>query len=143
MNDADYDYILDVTEHREKLVFNEMWVLIMTGNNTDGNNHTAILYVVFHYIIIKYQYGNEIWFFIFFSMFIILLGSVMFILFKINWCQNLSNSIKYGSKHCNLFFNNGRRAYYIQLFLCQTKFFLIVGIKYPRPYYADSMIHIS
>ena len=66
---------------------------ILTRNSADGNNHNAILYVVFHYIIIKYQYVNIIWIFGCFYVFSILLDSVMFILFKINWCPNVSNSI--------------------------------------------------
>ena len=31
--------------------------------------------------------------------------------FRINWCPNVYNGIKYGSKRCNLFFANGRGAY--------------------------------
>ena len=31
---------------------------IVTGGSTDDNNHNTILYVVFHYRIIKYQYVN-------------------------------------------------------------------------------------
>ena len=66
MTDAYYGYILDEIECREKLSLNGMWMLIVTSNSTDGNNHNAILYVVFHYIIIKYLYVNVIWFFIIF-----------------------------------------------------------------------------
>ena len=53
MTDADYDYILDEIERCEKLSLKGMWVLILTRNITDDKNHNAILYVVFHYIIIK------------------------------------------------------------------------------------------
>ena len=101
MTDADYDYILDEIECREKLSVKGMWVAIVTRNSTDDKNCNAILYVVFHYRIIKYQYVYIIWIFICFSMFSILLESVMFILLKMNWCQNISNSIKYRSKRCN------------------------------------------
>ena len=60
MTDADYDYILDEIERREKLSLKGMWVAIVTRNSTDDNNYNAILYVVFHYIIIKYQYVSII-----------------------------------------------------------------------------------
>ena len=78
----------------EKLSLKGMWVAIVTINGTDDNNNNEILYVVFHYIFIRYQYVNIIWIFIFFSVFSLLLESFMFILFKINWCPNVSNSIK-------------------------------------------------
>ena len=92
-----------------KFSFKVMWVLIVTSNITDDNNHNALLYVVFRYIIIKHQYLNIIWFFICFSVFSILLESVILSFFKRNSCPNVSNSIKYGSKLCNLFFANGKR----------------------------------
>ena len=79
MTDADSDYILDEIECREKLSLNRMRVLILARNSTYDNNHNAILYVVFHYRVIKYQYVNIIWIFIFFSVFSLLLDSVMFI----------------------------------------------------------------
>ena len=60
MTDADYDYIMDEIEHREKLSLKLMWVAIVTSNSTDDKDHNSILYVVFHYIIIKYQYINTI-----------------------------------------------------------------------------------
>ena len=60
MIDADYDYILDETEREENLSLNGMWVLIVTRNDTGGNNHNSILYVVVNYIIIKYLYINVI-----------------------------------------------------------------------------------
>ena len=82
ITDADYDYMLDEIEPREKLSLKEIWVLIVTRNITDDNNHNSILNVFFHYIIIKYQYVNIIWIFICFYVFSILLDSVMFILFK-------------------------------------------------------------
>ena len=81
MTDADYDYIMDEIESRRKLSLKGMWVEIVTRNSTDDNNHNAILYVVVHYIIIKYQYVNIIRIFICFSVFSFLLDSVMFILF--------------------------------------------------------------
>ena len=59
-----------------------MLLLIVMSNITDGNNHNAILYVVFHYIIIKYLYVNVIWFFILFSVFSLLIDGIMFIIFK-------------------------------------------------------------
>ena len=37
---------------------------IVMRNSTDDNNYNAILYVAFHYIMIKYQYVNVIWIFI-------------------------------------------------------------------------------
>ena len=85
MTYADYDYILDEIERREKINLNGMRVLIVTRNSTDGNNNNEILYVVVHYIIIKYLYENVIWFFIlvmFISLYIILTDGVMFILLK-------------------------------------------------------------
>ena len=60
MTDADYDYILDEIKLSEKLILNGMRVLIVMMNITDDNNHNAILNVVFHYRIIKYQYVNVI-----------------------------------------------------------------------------------
>ena len=67
MTDSDCDYILDEIERREKLSLKGMWVAIVTRNGTDDNNYNAILYVVFHSIIIKCQYVNIIWIFICFS----------------------------------------------------------------------------
>ena len=55
MTDADYEYILYEIKHREKLSLKRMWVLIVTRNSTDYNNHNAILYVVF---IIKWSNIN-------------------------------------------------------------------------------------
>ena len=54
MNDADYDYILDEIERREKLSLNGMLVLIVMMNIIDDNNNKKIFNVVLHYIIIKY-----------------------------------------------------------------------------------------
>ena len=68
MTDANYDYIFDEIERREKLSLNRMWVLIVTRNSTDSNNRNAILYVFFHYIIIKYLYVNAVLFFILFFL---------------------------------------------------------------------------
>ena len=98
MADADYDYILDEIEHCEKLSLKGIRVLIVMSNSIDDNNNNAITNVVFRYIIITYQYLNLIWRFICFPMFSSLLDSVMFILFNITWCPNLSNSIEYGLK---------------------------------------------
>ena len=56
MTDAEYDYILDEIERREKLSLNRILVLIVTKNSIDGNNINAILYIIFHCIIMKYQY---------------------------------------------------------------------------------------
>ena len=66
MTYADYDYILDETGRRENFSLNVIWVLIVTSNSTDDNNHNSILYVVFHYRTIKYQYVNIICILIFF-----------------------------------------------------------------------------
>ena len=71
MNDADCDYILDDIERRKKLSLKGMRVTIVTKNSTDYNNYNAILYVVFHYIIIKYEYANIIWIIICFSNFLL------------------------------------------------------------------------
>ena len=60
MTDADCDYILDEIERCEKLSSKGMWLAIVTSNCTDDNNYNAILYVVFHYILMKYQYVNII-----------------------------------------------------------------------------------
>ena len=57
---ADYDYIWDEIERREKLRMNRMLVLIVTRNSTDGNNHNAIFIIVVNYIIILYLYLNLI-----------------------------------------------------------------------------------
>ena len=54
MTDADYDYILDEIEHREKLSLNGMLALIVTMNSIDDNNNNTIFNVVLHYINIKY-----------------------------------------------------------------------------------------
>ena len=59
MTDADYDYIMDEIESCKKLSLKGMWVAIVTRNSTDDKNHSEILYVVFHYIIIKYQYVSS------------------------------------------------------------------------------------
>ena len=53
-----------------QLSLNGMSVLIVTRNSTDGNNHNAILYVVFHFIIIKYQYVNVVLLFVFVSYYL-------------------------------------------------------------------------
>ena len=116
----------------------------MKRNSIDDNNNNAIFNVALHYIIIKYQYLNIIWIFIcFFLCLVAYLKVSCLSFFNITWCPTVSNSIKYGSKSCKWFFANRRRAYYIQRFLCQKNCFLIVGIKYPIPYYTDSIIHIS
>ena len=64
MTDDDCDYVLDEIERRENLSLNGMLVLIFLMNCIDDNNNNAILYVVFHYIIIKNEYVNIIWIFI-------------------------------------------------------------------------------
>ena len=56
MTDADYDYIMNEIERCEKLILNG----IVTGNSTDGNNHSEMFYVIFHCVIIRYQYVNII-----------------------------------------------------------------------------------
>ena len=68
----------------KKKSFNVMWVLIVTRNSNDDNNHNAISNVVFHYIIIKYQYVNIIWISICFFVFSLSSDSVMIILFKMS-----------------------------------------------------------
>ena len=60
MTDADYDYISDEIERREKLSLNRMLVLIVMKNSNDDNNNNEILYVFFYYRIIKCQYVNII-----------------------------------------------------------------------------------
>ena len=57
-----------------------MLVLIVMMNIIDDNNNNAIFNVVLHYIIIKYQYVNVIWIFIYFYVLSRLLDSVAFIL---------------------------------------------------------------
>ena len=74
----------------KKLSLEKMRVLIVKRNSIDDNNHNAIFNVVFHYIMIKYKYVNIIWIFISFSLFNLLLDSVMFIIFKMNWCPTVS-----------------------------------------------------
>ena len=53
MTDSDYDYILYEIEHHTFFSLNGMWVLIVTRNSTDDNNHNEIIYVVFYYRTIK------------------------------------------------------------------------------------------
>ena len=60
ITDAYYDYMVDEIEFRENLSLKGMLVAIVTINGTDDNNYNAILYVVFHYIVIKYKYVNII-----------------------------------------------------------------------------------
>ena len=67
MTDYNYGYIFDEIGHQEKISLNRMRVLIVTRNSTGGNNNNAILYVVVHYIVIKYPYLNVIWLFILFG----------------------------------------------------------------------------
>ena len=64
MTDADYDYILDKIEFREKFSLKGMWVLTVMMNRIDDNNNNAIFNAVIHYIIIKNKYVNIIWTFI-------------------------------------------------------------------------------
>ena len=82
MTDADYDYIMDEIERREKLSLKGMWVLTVMMNVIDDNNNNAIFNVGFHYIIIKNEYVNIIWIFILFSEFSRFLDRVLFIPFK-------------------------------------------------------------
>ena len=63
MTDADYEI-----ERCEKINRKGMWLVIVTRNNTDNNNHNSILYDVFHYRIIKYQYVNILYIFVCFSV---------------------------------------------------------------------------
>ena len=58
----------------KKMSLKGMWVLIVTRNSTNDNNHNAIFYVVFHYIIIKYLYVNVIWLSIIFFMCLVSIG---------------------------------------------------------------------
>ena len=53
MIDADYDYILDEIERRERLSLKGMRVLILVMNSIDDSNNNEIFNVVFNYIIIK------------------------------------------------------------------------------------------
>ena len=76
MTDADYDYIFDEIQRREKLSLNGMLVLIVIMNSIDDNNNNAIFNVVFHYIMIKYNMDLHL----FLCVFSNLLDSVMFIL---------------------------------------------------------------
>ena len=64
MTDADYYYILDEIERREKLSLKGMLVLIVMMNSIDDKNNNEIFNVVLHYIIIKDIYLNVTWFFI-------------------------------------------------------------------------------
>ena len=64
MNDADFDYILDEIERREKMSLNGILVLTVMMNSIDDNNNNSIFNLVLHYIVIKYQYVNIIWIFI-------------------------------------------------------------------------------
>ena len=66
MTDADYDFIMDEIERCEKLILKGMLVLTVMMNHIDDNNNNAIFNVFFHYIIIKNEYVNIIWIFIFF-----------------------------------------------------------------------------
>ena len=42
MTDADYDYIWDEIEHREKFSLKGMWVLKGTRNTIDDNNNNKL-----------------------------------------------------------------------------------------------------
>ena len=53
VTDADYDYIMNEIERREKLSLKVTWVLIVMRNHIDDNNNNAEFNVGFHYIIIK------------------------------------------------------------------------------------------
>ena len=53
VTDADYDYITDEIERREKLSLKGTRVLTVMMNCIDDNNNNAIFNVGFHYIIIK------------------------------------------------------------------------------------------
>ena len=97
ITDAHYDYILDEIDRCDILSLNGMWVLIVTRNSTDDNNHNAILNVFFHCRIIKYQYVNIIYIFIFFLCLASYLTVSCLSFFRMNWWPNVSNSIKYGS----------------------------------------------
>ena len=68
MTGYDYDYILDGIERREKLSLTGMSVLIVMMNSIDDDNNKAIFNVILYYIIIKYQYVNIIWIFIYFFL---------------------------------------------------------------------------
>ena len=76
-------------------------MLIVMINFIDDNNN-AIFNVGLNDIIIKNEYVNIIWIFIYFFLNLVayLTDSCLFF-FKINWCPTVSNSIKYGSKRCN------------------------------------------
>ena len=43
MTDADYDYILDEIDRREKLSLKGMWVLIVMINSIDDNNNKYLM----------------------------------------------------------------------------------------------------
>ena len=84
MTDADYDYIQDEIERPEKIEFERN----VSVNSDEDNNNNAIFNVIVNYIIIKYQYVDIIWIFICFSVFSILLDSVIFIPFKYDLVPN-------------------------------------------------------
>ena len=53
MTDADYYYILDEIECREKLSLKVVWLLTVMMNRIYDNNNYAIFNVVLHCILIK------------------------------------------------------------------------------------------
>ena len=66
MTNPDYDFIMDEIERREILSLKGMWVLIVMRNHIDDNNNNAIFNLGFYYMMIKNEYVNIIWFFVFF-----------------------------------------------------------------------------
>ena len=72
----------------KKLSLKGMWVLVVMRNSIDDNNKDEIYNVVLHYRIIKYQYVNILWVFIFYYWFSILIDSVMFIILKYDLVPN-------------------------------------------------------
>ena len=123
-----------------------MRVLIVTRNSTDGKNHNVILYVVVHYIIIKYLYENVIWFFIlvmFISLYILFTEGVMFILFEYELVPKCIQQHKILIEKLQLVLHQRKESIYHTMIIVSNKVFLIVGIEYPIPYYDDIIIHIS
>ena len=79
---SDHYYILDEIEHQKQTRLNKIIVLIVMSNITDGKNHSEILYVAVHYILIKCLYLNVIWFFI--------LVCYHFFVYSFYWCFHVS-----------------------------------------------------
>ena len=66
MTDADHDFLMKLSVAKKNILKRILVLIVITHRMDDNNNNNAIFNVVLHYRIIKYQYVNIIWIFIFF-----------------------------------------------------------------------------